>query len=376
MALTAGGAPDLPTIQGIALEPIECGAGLMGTLMRCRLAYHDNADAGPKSVVIKLPSTDPKSSRMNRWQSLYRREYGFYSRLANDAPIRTAAMLYGDFQERSQRFVLVLEDLGDMVTADQIHGIAAPQARSAVRAVARLHGHYWNKMERLRRSGCYDSTSTKLRPLMQLAYLAYLPPTLADFGHLFSDRMRRLAETLGPRVADYVGDVAVGPRTFIHGDFRAANMFFGTGASDERDFAVVDWQVCGIGSGIFDVANLLCSSVPTEVRRQIERETLQEYHDIVRSMGTQDFSFEDCWRLYRQNVLGRLPITVFVGGAMNLTQERSRRMFETSARRSMAAIEDLEADEFMPARRPRFSRASMFSTLSGGAYRVYRSFRR
>ena len=375
-ALALGGASNLPTIDSIAPESMGDGANVMSELLRCRIFYRYTAPSAPESVIIKLPSTDPKSLRMNRQQSLYRREYGYYSQVSSDAPIRTPTLLYGDYEERSRRFVLVLEDLGGMVQVDQAQGVTAPQARSAIRAAARLHGHYWNNVDRPHLSGFHDYLRPRLRLLLQLAYLAYLPPALENFGHLIPDRMRRLAEMLGPRVADFVSNVSAGPRTFVHGDFRAGNVLFGADAGDGPEFAVVDWQVCGIATGLFDVAYFLGSSVSTEVRRQVEREALLEYHDIVRSMGARNFSFEDCWRLYRQHMLSRLLIIVFIGGGLNLTNQRSRHMFETSIRRSLAAIEDLEADEFLPARRPFFSRANAFSALSTGTYKAYRLLRR
>ena len=375
-ALALGGASHLPTIEGLALEPLHDGVGLMSELRRCRITYGDAAPDAPSSVIVKLPSTDPRSLRLARQQALYHREYSYYSRISQSAPIRAPALLYSDYEEHSHRFVLVLEDLCDMIAPDQAQGISGDQAVSAITAVARLHGHYWEDVDRHHLSGFYDFTRARLGPLMQMAYLAYLPSVLDKFGHLFPEPMRRLAETFGPRVADYVADATVGPRTFIHGDFRAANMFFGPGAGRELDFAVVDWQVCGIGIGLFDVAYLLCSSVPTEVRRQVEREALGEYHDIVSGMGARDFSFDECWRLYRRYVLGRLLLIVFVAGSLNLEHGRYRHTFETSIQRTLAAIEDLEADEFLPDRRPFFSRSNAFSTLSAGTYKAYRLLRR
>lgn len=375
MALTAGRAESLPPIREIALEPIGRGAGVMSKVVRCRLAYRDGGP-GPDSVVVKLPSADPKSARMNRRYSLYRREYTYYSRLASASPIRGAEFLYGDFRERDQRFVLVMEDLGDNTTVDQVQGITAAQARSAIRAIAVLHAHYWNKVDNLSQTGFPDDGGSRLRALMQMAYLAYLPRAMKNFPHLFANPMRQLTETLGTRLADFAGEVAAGPRTFVHGDFRASNMFFGPGEAGARDFAVVDWQICGAGSGLYDVACILCTSVSSETRRRVEHEALEEYHDIVCAGGARHFSLEDCWRTYRQNVLGRLLITVFVGGGLNLDNEYTRQMFEVSTRRSMTAIEDLEADEFLPARRPRFSRANIFSSLSAGTYKAYRCIRR
>ena len=39
-------------------------------------------------------------------------------------------------------------------------------------------------------------------------------------------------------------------------------------------------------------------------RRRIEMDALREYHAIVCGMGAQNFTFEGCWRSYRQNMRG------------------------------------------------------------------------
>ena len=135
-------------------------------------------------------------------------------------------------------------------------------------------------------------------------------------------------------------------------------MFFGAGDDDE--VAVVDWQVSGQFNGLYDVAYFLGSSVSVEVRRETERDLLAEYTDIVCGMGATGFTFDDCWRLYRQNMLGRLLVTIFVCGGLDLNDERSRRLAEIGVRRALAAIEDLDAGEFLPARRPLLSVSNAF----------------
>ena len=75
-------------------------------------------------------------------------------------------------------------------------------------------------------------------------------------------------------------------------------------------FAVVDWQNCGVSNGLYDVAYFFAGSVPTEIRRAVERDALEEYHDIVCSLGARDFTFEHCWRLYRETLLACLVLPV------------------------------------------------------------------
>ena len=347
-ALADGGTGDLPDIQNAVVEEIGSGVGLVGRILRCHLTYA--AAGGPETVIVKLPSTHPETFRMAVGLGLYRREYAFYGQIAPHIPLRSPALLYGDFDDGSHRFVLVLEDLRGMATADQLEGASAEQAKTAIRAIARLHGFYWDKVDQPPVAGFQTASEQERRQMTQAAYQANLEPALERFGALFPDRTRQLAEDYATRLADHMEAVAAGPQTFAHGDFRLDNMFFAGDGGQGEDFAAVDWQVCGIASGLQDVAYFLSSSVATEVRRQIEREALAEYHDVILSMGVENFSLAECWRSYRQNMLGCLRTPIIAGGQLDFTGDRSRQLAEVFLSRTLTAIDDLDAREFLPGR--------------------------
>ena len=369
-ALGAGGVSGFPTVKDIAVENIGAGSGSLSETVRCAMTYHDDAAQAPESVVVKLASPDRSTARMARALSLYKREYLVYAQLAPHIRIALPALLYGDFEEGRQRFVIVLEDLRGMENPDQIAGADAAQAGRAIRSAAGLHGQFWNKLEQPPLSDFFARVGPQKVWLTQLAYLACLAPCLKRFGHLFSPGTRRLAEALGSRLLDYTRDSTDGPKTLTHGDFRLDNMFFG--AADSDALTMIDWQGAGfVAGGLYDVSYFMATSVPTEVRRRIEREILEEYHGIVCGMGAKEFGFEECWRSYRLNMLGALMPCVVGSGGLDLTDQRRRKMFETTLSRTLAAIEDLDADELLPAR-SRFPSPIYFSSiLSAGAYRTF-----
>lgn len=375
-ALIAGGFPNTPPIDDVVVTDIGAGVGLLAEILRCRLVRRGrNAEVVPETVIVKLPSTSPKSLRMSRLQSLYKREYDYYRRVAPDLPVRSPRLFYGAWEDRGHRFVLVLEDLADMTPGDHAAGATPDQARLAIRTLARLHGRYWNYTRQPVLSGAFDTTGSKVRPLYQVLYLACLIPTFKRFGHCFSAGMRRLAEAYGPLVAHHIaGTASSAPRTFIHGDYRLDNLFFGAGADD---VALIDWQVSGLGCGLYDVAYFLGASVTTQVRREIERDALREYTEILveSASGAREFTFDECWHLYRSHMLGRLLISIFVCGGLDVRDERARALAESGLRRTLAAIEDLRAADFLPATPPRLSGANLFSTMSRWAYRVHRAVR-
>ena len=347
-ALTAGGKSDLPAIRQVAVEDVGQGFGMVGKILRCHLTYHHSAPGAPASVILKLPGSHPETLRAARTLRLYQREYTYYRQVAAHVPIRSPALLYGNFDDTSHRFVLALEDLRSMTAVDQIDGASIAQAQTAIRSVAQIHGLFWDNVNQPPVSDFCDSANPARRPLVQSLYQASLASALNRFGHIFPAPMRRLAAEYGPQVAAHLGDLAAGPQTFIHGDFRLDNMFFSD--ADPESFAVIDWQLCGIASGLYDVAYFLSSSVASDVRREIERDLLTEYHRIVRASGVADFTLEDCWRSYRQNMLSCFRTPIIAGGQLDFTSHRSRQLAEVFLQRTLTAIDDLDAVEFLPGR--------------------------
>ena len=372
-ALAAGGRADPRAIRDISLEQVGVGVGHVGESLRCRLVYADDAPAVPETVVVKLHSSHPSTDKLARRVRLYERECAFYRLLSHRAPIRSPVLYYGDFERRRNRLALVLEDLGGMVRVDEIAGAGAEQALCAVRAIARFHASSWNRTHESPYRDIFDSLAPKWRPPVQIIYLASLRRTFEVFGDRFSSGMRHLTETLGWKMADYMGDLAVGPRAFGHGDYRLDNMFFGPGPDD---LAVIDWQVCGGNNPLADVAYFLGGSLPVELRRSIERKAVAEYHDTVCRAGVEDFSAEDCWRLYRQNMFVRMLVLVVSAGGLDISNERSVRLLGLGLDRTLAALEDLDCAEFLPARRRLFSPAWGFSTVSRCVYGASKRLRR
>ena len=372
-AFAAGGRADVPAVEDVGVEQVGVGIGHVGESLRCHLRYAGEAPGAPATVVVKLHSSHPETDKLARRVRLYRRECAFYRLLSHHAPIRAPILYYGDYHRRSNRLVLVLEDLGGMDRVDEIEGADAEQARRVVRAIARFHAYSWGKTHTSPYVDIFDSLNPKWRPPVQLIYLASLRRTFEVFGDHFSGDMRRITETLGWRAADYMGDLARGPRAFGHGDYRLDNMFFGPGPDD---LAVIDWQVCGGNNPLGDVAYFMGGSLPTDLRRSIEREAVAEYHETLRQEGVEGIDLEDCWRLYRQNMFVRMLVIVISAGGLDISNERSVRLLGLGLDRTLAALEDLEAEEFLPARRRLFGPSWAFSTASRYAYETSRPLRR
>ena len=378
-ALVAGGHPLPRPLKGIRVEEIGIGAGILGQVLRCHLqrdtdqgGLHDRQPTSregdrspPETLIVKLPSVKAKNRRMSKRLALYRREYEFYRDLGSRVPLRTPALYHAQFEPGSHRFALVLEDLRGLGVVDQVAGATPAQARRAIRALARMHGAFWNRTHEPPLAAFYDSTNPRLRPIVQTVYLASLVRTLEHSGDRFSSTTRQLAEAFGMNLTYHAATLAACPQTFTHGDYRLDNLFFAQDGTD--DVAAIDWQNSGRNCGIYDLAYFLIGNLTVPVRRQIEREVAEEYHDVLLGAGVRDFTWDECWRLYRLNSLGPLLTNIIACGGLDRDSDRSRRLIEIGLARSLAALEDLDVADFFPKGRGAAYHASRL------AYRAYRA---
>ena len=312
-ALAAGRATDVPEIDALEVEQLLGVTNALGNLFRCRVVARDGGAAGPASVIVKLPTSNSIALRLARWMALHRREYVYYRDVAPRSQVRVPSLYYGDLDTRTDRFVLVMEDLGGMEAIPQGVGVGVERARRAVRGIARFQGGFWEAAGDPALADCGVFLTAGQSRIMQTIYLLTLAPALERFGDLFTADARRRAEAFGSRIEAHFATVSKGPKTIVHGDYRGDNVLFG--GDDPDGLAVIDWQGCGLGCGMYDVAFFLATSVAVEDRRRLERDALDEYHDIVCGMGARNYSRDDCWRSYRQNILGALMPMVIGAGA-------------------------------------------------------------
>ena len=369
-ALAAGGLATASEITEVKVEKLSGVTNALGNLYRCRLIGQDGKAFDPASVIIKLPSDDPMAYWFAKWLSLHRREYVFYKDISSRGFVRVPTYYYGQFDPKSHRFVLALEDLGGMEAIRQVPGFDEAHARRAIHSIAMLQGRCWETSDKPDLSGFGEFLSTKQSRIMQAVTLLTLPAAFDRFGDLFTDKSRRLAESFGLRVSAHFTALATGPKTVVHGDFRTDNMMFG--GENHETVAVIDWQGCGLGCGMYDIAFFLGFSVSSELRRSIEKDLLNEYHEIVTRLGAKNYTREDCWTSYRRNMLGILMPIVIGCGALDMSDPKLVKQTRVLLKRVLTSIEDLDSWEFLPQPPPFLAKGWGFSILSRFGFQVYR----
>jgi hypothetical protein len=334
-------------VAAVVAGKLGDGAGIMAEVSRLSITY-DKADSGaPASLIGKFRTADPVNLGVARALYFYPREVAFYTKLAQYSPIRTPRLLHAELDMTDQSFVLLLEDLRGATMGDQVAGLTPPQAEAAITAIGRLHGTWWGKVDSGDMDALFDFASPQYGAALQGGYQAFLAPALRNFADCYSDYTKKTAEAMAPVAARVIKQMASGVRTFVHGDYRADNLLFGP-ALGEDGIAAVDWQISGRGGPLYDVAYLICNSVPTEYRHEAEQVLLRRYHDTLLRMGVTGFSFDDCWQAYRFAVLCGLFVAIFTTGGMDVGNRRGHEMVRAAVRRVDAAVSELQVGDLLP----------------------------
>lgn len=334
-------------VTHVSAANLGLGVGIMGEVSRLSLKYDKSEEGAPATIISKFPTADPTNRGVARMLFFYPREVAFYTKLAQYSPIRTPRLFHAELDMADHSFVLLLEDMRNAVLGDQVAGLTPAQAEAAITAIGRLHGAWWGKVDSGEMDALFDFADPQYGMAVQAGYQGFLAPSLSNFSDCYSAYTKKTAEAMAPVAARVIKDLSSGPRSFLHGDYRADNLLFGP-ALGADGIAAVDWQISGRGGPLYDVAYLICNSVPTAYRHQAEKALLRRYHETLLQMGVTGFSFDDCWEAYRFAVLCGLFVAIFTTGGMDVGNERGREMVRAVARRVDAAVSELQVADLLP----------------------------
>ncbi|HVM08234.1 MAG TPA: phosphotransferase [Acidimicrobiales bacterium] len=321
-------------------EQIGIGVGVLALLWRLTVEY-EPAGAGPATMVLKLPHTMPASRHIADAFRFYLREVRFYEVVGHRTPLDTADCYYSAYDDASGDFVLLMEDFGDRRMVDQVTGVDVDDAKRVVTALARHHAEWWGSDELAASDWAVRVQDPPNPQALVPALRASWPIIESQFSELLPGPMLAAAQRMPDHVVSLMEQLSQPPLTLLHGDSRLDNFFF------TDTVAVVDWQICGLGRGPYDIAYFLSQSMRPELRKEHERGLLEQYHRTLVDNGVTDYSFDDCWTDYRKAVLF-VSVYPLNAGSVDLVNERAVELFRMMLSRSSQAILDLDALEFLP----------------------------
>ena len=323
----AGHLPAAGEVTSVEREILGEGEGFMGDIARLRLAYEGGE--GPASVVAKMPRLENRA--FGELVGVYERESCFYEEFSDSVPVALPRLYFSYFDRnavsdrqkgalslanrtpqwlmprvtrvamwaaarRKRRYLLLLEDLGDATSGDQLAGTDAERCAVVLRSIAKVHAALWESPALENRYWLVPlAGDSRVRQSMFL-----------EMRETFRERHPELFDQEFERLFAWVSENGVetiermqreAPDTLVHGDLRLDNLVF---RGDEPVF--FDWQAVRRGPGAYDVAWFL-SGASEDLTPSDEAELLRAYHAALGEHGVSDYPFEAFERHYQMGML-------------------------------------------------------------------------
>ena len=246
-------------------------------------------------------------------------------------------------KRRKRRYLLLLEDLGDATSGDQLAGTDGERCAAVLRSIAQLHAALW------------ESPALENRYwLMPLAGDSRVRQSMfLEMRETFRERHPELFDEEFGRLVAWVSENGVeaiermereAPETLVHGDLRLDNLVF---RNDEPVF--FDWQAIRRGPAAYDVAWFL-SGASDDLTPGDEAELLRAYHAALGEHGVSGYPFEAFERHYHMGLL----TTVQTLGLLTILdvgegEDRGAEMARAWVRRLRARLATIDLDRVLDA---------------------------
>lgn len=322
-----------------AIPPIDSftryaiGAGTVGDTQRVEINYASGPESAPRSVILKFHSSDPQSREQSAQGGVHVREIETYQALAKSGACQTPRLFFASGDETHMN--LVLEDLSKVTDpGDQLVGCSIAQAGDVIDQLASLHRYY-----------CPIFSAAKAPWMLSMEDMADnwidgIRAGAASAADRFQDAFDESAYqqiNICAQIADRWYRREAAGLTLTHGDPRVDNVLFDR-HDGEAGAYLLDWQLTGQRSAMYDVAYFLTSSLRIEDRRTAEQILLQRYYSGVFDSGL-FASEQDAMREYEIHIVANLLLSILSIVALPNTSENTT-LIQTLLRRTLAALDD------------------------------------
>jgi hypothetical protein len=326
-------------VRGVAV--LDQHSGTTGRA-RVGLEYAVEPGAEPATVFVKLAPFDPQQRAFVDRVGLGLSEARFYREVAAEVPVRVPVAYHSDWDDDG-RYVMVLEDLsasGCRFPRPRDDDIGVTAGR-IVEELAALHAHFWGDPR-------LDGELEWVTEGMRVSFggpSKFIGLAVERFGDEMGPAFRGLAELYTARPVEVAAVLGSGTPTLVHGDAHLGNLFVDEADGGRPGF--FDWAMVWRAGGLRDVSYVLGNSIPTEVRREGEREWIQRYVDGLAAHGI-TLGFDDAWEQYRVLVAYSWASATSTAAMGSLWQ--SEKVGQSGMRRATATIEDLDTVTALEAR--------------------------
>jgi hypothetical protein len=287
-------------VAGVVVEEVERLGGHSGTTTRATLKVAFGGDRNvsvPPTFFLKITPEKFSTRLFTTLLGLGSSEVAFYRSLGDRLPIRAPRVYCARHARRGGRFVLLLEDLapaGARFTTSA-NPVSFEEAQAVMTTLGRLHATFWESPELGNELAWLRSPENNPNRGFEWWLSARSNQgALARFGDVVPDVVRENAHRIHAARPTLEAHWAALPRTVIHGDPHAGNLYFQDG-----EVGFFDWQVVQAGHGLRDVSYFLLNSMDPELRRSHERSLIEHYLAVLSDGGVAAPDPAAAWQEHR-----------------------------------------------------------------------------
>jgi hypothetical protein len=334
------GALDGGTITTVRASDIDEGTGIFGQIARLDLGIEGDGGNAPTSVVAKMACTEPANLEVAMMLGLYDREIKMFEQVLDETPI-TTPVCHAAVQQDDGQFLLLMENMSiDYDVGDQVVGATLAQAEATIDALAAMHAHWWQRPELDAMDWLPVPNAPQYVAAVPNIYRAGLPVLETEWADRVPPSAIDVARSVDPKFEELLHRTAGGPITLIHSDARLDNVFF---SKTDDSVAFIDFQLALRGRAVADIAYLIGTSVPHELGREHWEQLLRRWHDNVRALGVDDYSFDDAVTHYREAAMYYLSGAMSLIGTFDAGNDRGAAMADAYSTRILNHVVDIDA---------------------------------
>ena len=325
---------ELSRVTSAHWHPIAEGTGMLADIVRIEVIYEGRREGLPDSFIAKFACNNETNRTIAQQYNVYEREVRFFQEMAPQIPVATPRIYFSALCD--DKFLLLMEDLTAAQVGSQSDGATLAQTEAAVDELINLHATFWE-----------NTAPIDWVPGIANSFHAVHMHDLAHAGWHNMIEMFDVPEYVGRYrtqflkfIPDLQAACMAGPTTLTHGDFRAANLLYGT-RQNHPVVTVIDWQGLLKAHGMIDFALFVGQSTRTEVRRQHEQSLLERYVAGLTRAGIKQVDLSSMWDRYRLGILYNWVYTAVVAGSLDVANEKSFEWISHMIARQIAASDDL-----------------------------------
>jgi HAD superfamily hydrolase (TIGR01509 family) len=257
-------------------------------------------DGQTSDYVVKFENENPNSlSDMANRLQLYQREYYLYENLSTVLPLKIPkyiSVLKDDFGYKKG---IVLEN---MLVRDgfklnlNLNTENIDVSLKIIDAMARMHAKFWDKNIKTKYPELKMTDDPIFRPFLQEFIDARMETFKQKWENTLSVQDMATYESMKTQFSDVQVRLSNKNTTLLHGDIKSPNIFYDRKNGDEPYF--LDWQHCGIGKGVQDLAFFIIESFDILHMNLLFPIFKNYYYKKLMEYGVLNYSFD----LYTQDL--------------------------------------------------------------------------